>query len=188
MNVLRDACALTAAFPSYACEPSSKLVHLLDVVQTVCSVHDVGSLQGVRMNATCISPHSFHDALVDSDLVTKPIKKYTQQYCSTLSFQTAKGRHSVQLSFGALLAGTTLRCSQVGCQYDCLSQASSCDSLCSAAVVVTLSPSVLLWNKLFPFLSLAPAGVSTSGCTEVTMSPRTRWKAMSNGVLRSLNG
>jgi hypothetical protein len=139
------------------------------------------------MTASCTDTHRFHDALVDSDLVSGPIKKYSRQYCSTVSIQTAIGRHAIQLSFHALLVGTTVSCSQLDCQHSCPSEARSCASLCSTGVVVALSPAVVFWNKVFPVVRLSPAAVSASGCTEMTIFPRIRWEMLSNGVLLSLN-
>lgn len=140
-------------------------------------------MQGVRMSAICTKAQAFHDALVDSDLVSGPIKSDSQRYCSTMSVQTSAAGRSLQLSLGAVIKTSTVTSSHPPSQHSCRSSAGNCDSLCLSAVVLTLSPAVALWNRVFHLFRLSPAGVSSSGCTEVTTYPRIRWEVDSNGML-----
>ena len=135
------------------------------------------------MSGGCTSAHTFHDALVDSELVSQPTHKYG--YCSTVSVQSAAAGRSVQLGLGSLVAGVTVRARPV---QSCPSGAGVCESLCSSAISLQISPAVAFWNRLFRQFRLLPEGVSASGCTEVIIVPAIRWEVGANGMLLSLYG
>ena len=130
------------------------------------------------MSASCTSAHTFHNALVDAELITERTAKHS--YCSTVSVQSVAAGRSVQLGLGSLVGIRTVRAWP---SQSCPSGEDGCDSLCSSAVSLQLSPAVVLWNRVFRSFRLLPAGVSVSGCTEVMIVPKIKWEVGFRGML-----
>lgn len=136
----------------------------------------------MRVSAGCNKTHRFHDALVNSSLVSQRIKQQVDRYCSTVSIQTKVLSSIVHLGLSASVLGTSVTPKLVHCAQN----PSSCDDQCLSAVVLKLSPAVAAWNRVFPILGLSPAATSVSGCTEVPMYPKHAWQQSPAGALLML--
>jgi hypothetical protein len=122
-----------------------------------------GAMQGVRLSIHCPYAHSFHAALVNSELISECPRTSVAKHCTTVSVRSAPPSPHV-LGLGALLLGKVLPgADMAGSRSSSEADDQMCPSLCVTAVDFRLSSTVLTLNRWIPFAPLTPVAASP-GC------------------------